>query len=817
MSFAALTVDFNARMASLESDMKRVARSVDSFDQRLGRAGDAFGRTLKGLGLGLIVQQVTQAFVGLIKEQVNFADSLNDMSQRTGVGVKTLAGFKLAAEQTGTSLEQVAGGINKLSVNLIAARDGNKALASVFSQLGVSGTDAQEALFKIADRFASMPDGAEKAALATKIFGKSIGPELIPFLNQGGEGLRKMARESESFAETMAKLAPDADKFNDQMALLKQNVALAAANIAQQLTPGLTRLLEQFNDGIRLAGGFWNAVYLFGIKDDPFKTPTERIKAFKSELQSLQNFQSGKNNIGIGISAKTLAGGAEGVQERIDELKQRLKFNQLLERQNAIAFGEELGDTGDVISRRFKQAKPEPTKEEETKEKKANRGRRTAVDDPTRDILDAKLRDIEKTLARERDVLGFQEQFLRQTLDEGLISYQQYYEEKRAANSAFLQSALAGYEKEIGILEATRGQFSKDRDKRKEIDARINEVLEKRAQLLQDNAQKSVQTGASQSRDAEEYKRRVEEINAELAEMAGRLEEAAQIRLRPKIDDLRKTLKAAGTGEFEIEATVVEFRDAEMGQAKFNALRQESQRISESLSDAEAKLRIEARGRGEAEETTERKLIALRERAAAQYEVLAERVKAVAEQFNSPELQSFAASLEVQIQDLITNVEPELQRLREMGKELGQAIAGSFEDAILSGESLGDTLKALGKDIERIIIRKLVTEPLGDFLSSTLAAAFGGARAQGGPIQPGKWYIAGERGPEPIWGGGKGAFVVPNDRVARARPAPATAQYTQSGPISIVVNVPRETARGTAEQTAAMVGASVQRAVRRNR
>lgn len=36
---------------------------------------------------------------------------------------------------------------------------------------------------------------------------------------------------------------------------------------------------------------------------------------------------------------------------------------------------------------------------------------------------------------------------------------------------------------------------------------------------------------------------------------------------------------------------------------------------------------------------------------------------------------------------------------------------------------------------------------------------FGGGRAEGGPLNPGKWYIAGEKGPEAIWGGGPGAFA----------------------------------------------------------
>lgn len=42
---------------------------------------------------------------------------------------------------------------------------------------------------------------------------------------------------------------------------------------------------------------------------------------------------------------------------------------------------------------------------------------------------------------------------------------------------------------------------------------------------------------------------------------------------------------------------------------------------------------------------------------------------------------------------------------------------------------------------------------------STLFGAFGGGKAKGGPLESGKWYVAGERGPEPIWGGGSGAFA----------------------------------------------------------
>jgi hypothetical protein len=45
------------------------------------------------------------------------------------------------------------------------------------------------------------------------------------------------------------------------------------------------------------------------------------------------------------------------------------------------------------------------------------------------------------------------------------------------------------------------------------------------------------------------------------------------------------------------------------------------------------------------------------------------------------------------------------------------------------------------------------------FFGGLLNGLFGGFKAEGGPLEAGKWYIAGEHGPEPVWGGGAGAFA----------------------------------------------------------
>lgn len=135
--------------------------------------------------------------------------------------------------------------------------------------------------------------------------------------------------------------------------------------------------------------------------------------------------------------------------------------------------------------------------------------------------------------------------------------------------------------------------------------------------------------------------------------------------------------------------------------------------------------------------------------------------------------------------------------------DLAQVIASSFEDAIISGRSLGDVLRALADDILRIILRVMVTAPLekaltdalsgvgGSFFSSLLGffgmgkssapagapapANFSGPRALGGPVGAGRSYLVGEQGPEIFMPFNSGQ-IISNDRLSAERRSPIVRQ-----------------------------------------
>ena len=80
-------------------------------------------------------------------------------------------------------------------------------------------------------------------------------------------------------------------------------------------------------------------------------------------------------------------------------------------------------------------------------------------------------------------------------------------------------------------------------------------------------------------------------------------------------------------------------------------------------------------------------------------------------------------NLEEMRQKALESVDPFLQ----MANEIGEAFGRAFEDAIVEGKKFSDVIKQLEKDILRLVTRKVVTEPLSDFISGAIkGSGFGG-------------------------------------------------------------------------------------------
>ncbi len=98
--------------------------------------------------------------------------------------------------------------------------------------------------------------------------------------------------------------------------------------------------------------------------------------------------------------------------------------------------------------------------------------------------------------------------------------------------------------------------------------------------------------------------------------------------------------------------------------------------------------------------------------------------------------------------DSLGIVADKTEELKESWDDLGFVFESAFENAVISGGNLKDVLKGLGDDIQRLLLRRLVTEKISGAVSGIASNLFGGFKAEGGPVTAGTSYVVGEKGPE---------------------------------------------------------------------
>lgn len=250
MQAGALELVLMANIARLQQDMDKAKSVVGGAMSGIERAAGIATNALGALGIGLSIN----AFANLIKGSINAQDELGKMSQRIGVSVESLAGLDHASKLSGTSLATVEKALKTVSAGMLDARRGLAGAKENFAALGISVTDSSGALrsadavmIEVADRFATMKDGTEKAAIATKLFGRA-GLELIPMLNAGSAGLAAMISEGQRLNPVTTASAAQAEIFNDNMDRLKGTMSGFVTQVANSYLPILSSLSQKLVD-----------------------------------------------------------------------------------------------------------------------------------------------------------------------------------------------------------------------------------------------------------------------------------------------------------------------------------------------------------------------------------------------------------------------------------------------------------------------------------------------------------------------------------------------------------------------------------------
>lgn len=253
---AKLVVRLEAQSAQLLTELEKANRKIDRFAAQTTK-------TLQKWSGGLLAAFSARAMIQFGARVLKTQDDLAKLSQSAGVSVETLSRMGFAAEQSGTDLKTLETSLARLSKTAVTAIEGGNEAAEAFEALGIEAENADgklkatdQLLLEIADSFSKHADGAAKSAIAQALFGRS-GAALIPFLNQGAEGIEKLAKQADRLGITIGTdAAKAAERFNDSLSTLGAITRGVVGRALQELTPIMAKFIEDQTEAAGAAGRF---------------------------------------------------------------------------------------------------------------------------------------------------------------------------------------------------------------------------------------------------------------------------------------------------------------------------------------------------------------------------------------------------------------------------------------------------------------------------------------------------------------------------------------------------------------------------------
>jgi hypothetical protein len=248
-----------AILLRLGLDASGFTRGTREARKELGLMGQATN-SLKGELASLAAQAAAGVGMAMLaREALQFAEAVTKVHEQTGLSIESIQFLRLAADLTGTSIDSLAGLVNKMQRQLVEASK-DPGLTQQFQMLGLSVAELrkmqpEQQLQAIASAIAKIEDPAEQAAAAVLAFGKSGAealPELKALANQQNELQAAFERTGGAVSgETIAAV----EGLGDSFAELKTAIVSMATELLGAAAPALRSFLETATEvigGLRL-------------------------------------------------------------------------------------------------------------------------------------------------------------------------------------------------------------------------------------------------------------------------------------------------------------------------------------------------------------------------------------------------------------------------------------------------------------------------------------------------------------------------------------------------------------------------------------
>lgn len=704
-----LRIDIAASFAQFQDAMTAIERSAKKSAGNLQTAFKGVNGVLAGLG----VTVSAGALAALVKSSIDAADHINDLSKKTGVAVDVLGGIGFAAAQAGSSLDQVAGAIGKLNKTIAEAGSGSKEAVEAFRSIGVAFEDsgklraADKVLVDLANKFEKFAGIPEKTAQALALFKKS-GADMIPLLNEGGSALLRNIEYFQKYSGMSQELAEKSDNFNDALEKIKLLSGSIGNEIAGELLPTLSQIAAKMIAAKESTEGFSGIAKVVGTG---FRGITIAANIVIEAIDAVGTHLGAMAAVAGRFAERDWSGVANVIKDYAST------FGERVDRVAKFTVDVANGGTADTG--------PKLPKASESPDKPVPPRLPGSGPDPAVARMAAQIREIERLSERERELFATRNEFLQEYYQQDLISINDYYSARKAAADEALAAQIANIDKEVNILRSRRG---KDANETTQNEAKIKELIERRADLQQKAGLDAIKLFNDQTQSAKELQRALEDINTELLEQQGQYGDAAARRFDDRNKQLRQRLetelaeansKADADGVTTVRGSrglvaLDKLRDITIAQAKLNEIQDEGQRIQSDLAISSERAALAAQNGSITELESLRQVSDARAQAAVDLKAVADAYADMAEKTGSPALVQRAKEMQVEVEKLAASAD----LVREKFEGVFENGFESFFDKLMSGTaSIKDAFKALFSDIASDL-SKIAIKDLGQQLFS---------------------------------------------------------------------------------------------------
>lgn len=241
-----LTINIGANTSTFEAGMDKAERQARKSAAAIDRAVAGVGKSLAKIGVGATAAAVAVAKV------VESTDQMAKAARAAGLTAEQFQELTFAAERSGVSSKQLEEGMRRLNRRFGEfVNSGGGPAAKAFEALGISAVDtagklktSEEVFTEIVSKLEGVESQAQKAALASQLFGDDAGPKLALLLAEGADGVENLREEARKLGVVSNTQAAQAEAAADAITNLKTAATNTFQVFALRFAPALQKAAE---------------------------------------------------------------------------------------------------------------------------------------------------------------------------------------------------------------------------------------------------------------------------------------------------------------------------------------------------------------------------------------------------------------------------------------------------------------------------------------------------------------------------------------------------------------------------------------------